>query len=208
MRRMTLAVLVTFTCVVSSARADTLPLIEGVPDEYRPGQSFTFDVRVPQLADFASYSVEIVFSTDVLNPPLIAFPTVADPVSEGGRYVFPTSDNFQFSLLNDPDSQDVVLTFADFTSPPVLAIPDENDTLVRVTVVPDASLRGPITISLGGGTTFEYNTEGIDYPAPEPIVVAQGEPVSGEPNPIPAPPGVVLLGIGALVLGTRRLRVK
>ena len=203
MKRMAFAVVVLMGCFADPARADTLPLIQGVPGTYTPGQLFTFEVRVPLLLDLNKYMVELVFSTTVTDPSLLAFPTVAAP-APGGRYVFSSSGNFAFEYTADPGSSDVVLTFSDFSSPPVNTVPGTNDTLATVTVLPPAGFTGPITISVGGGTAFDFNTEFGTPPAPEPIVVQQG----GSSNPVPAPPGAVLLGIGGVLLFARRAFVR
>ena len=201
MKRMAFAVVVLVGCCAAPARADTLPLIEGVPGTYTPGQLFTFQVRVPVLLDLNKYMVELVFSTGAPDPSLLAFPTAAAP-APGGRYVFPSNGNFAFEYTAEPGSSDVVLTFSDFTSPPVNTVPGTNDTLATVTVLPGAGQTGPITITVGGGTAFDFNTEFGSPPPPEPIVVQQAG--GGTGNPVPAPPGAVLLGIGGLLLAGRR----
>ena len=205
MKRMAFAVVVLVGCCAAPARADTLPLIEGVPGTYTPGQLFTFQVRVLSLLDLNKYMVELVFSTTVTDPSLLAFPTVATP-APGGRYVFSSSGNFAFDYSAPPGSSDVVLTFSDFTGPPVTTVPGTNDTLATVTVLPGAGQTGPITITVGGGTAFDFNTEFGSPPPPEPIVVQQAG--GGTGNPVPAPPGAVLLGIGVVLLFARRSFVR
>ena len=118
MKRMAFAVVVLMGWCAAPARADTLPLIQGVPGTYTPGQLFTFEVRVPALLDLNSYMVELVFSTTVTDPSLLASPVAAAP-APGGRYVFPSNGNFAFQYTADPGSSDVVLSFSDFTSSPV-----------------------------------------------------------------------------------------
>jgi hypothetical protein len=194
---MALAVVALVGCWSAPARADTLPLIEGLPAQYIPGQPFSFILRVPELPDFTSYSLELVFQTAVTNPALIAFPTVAPP----DRYVFPTSANFGFQFNTPPGAQEVRLTISDDIGLPGVIATPPNDTLATITVSPGASLTGPITLSIGLGTQFEYNTELMTYEPPAPIPIAQGVPPDN--SPVPAPPAVVLLGLGALLLGVR-----
>jgi hypothetical protein len=206
MRRMAFAV-VALVGFCAPAQAETVPLFEGLPATYTPGQQFTFTLRVPELPEFSSYSLELVFGTEVPNPPLLAFPTVAP----SDRYVFGSSDDFGFALGVAPGSPEVRLTLADPfdpTTPPrpgVFVVAGENDTLATITVAPNAELRGPITLTIGNSTEFNYNTEQQTFDPPAPVVIEQG-PLDGG-NPVPAPPGVVLLGIGGLVFGLRaRLR--
>lgn len=199
MKRAALAVLVAIGCSAAPARAETLPLIEGVPTTYTPGQDFTFTVRVPALVGFSAYSLQLVFNTDFPNPPLVSFPTVAPP----GQYVFPTSANFAFQFDAPTDATEVRLTLSDFIPGTVATVPGANDTLATITVSPGADLVGPITLSVGGDSGFEYRTESGQYPFPEPIVIQQAEPTGGGNNPVPAPPGLLLAGVGAAVLGFR-----
>ena len=205
MRRMAFAVVALVGWCATPACADTLPLIEGLPGTYVPGQQFTFTLRVPELPDFTGYSLELVFVTDVTDPALLAFPTVAP----ADRYVFTTSANFSFQFSAPPGRQEVRLTISDNVPfPGVFTNPGENDTLATITVVPGAALTGPIRLSVGFNTRFDYHTEGTSYDPPENIQpIEQG--TASENNPVPAPPGVVLLGLGALLLGARaRLRGK
>jgi hypothetical protein len=199
MRRMAFAVVALIGWCATPARADTLPLIEGLPGTYVPGQQFTFTLRVPELPDFTSYSLELVFATDVTDPALLAFPTVAP----ADRYVFPTSANFGFQFNALPGQQEVRLTISDNIGfPGVFTTPGENDTLATITVNPGAGLTGPIRLSVGFNTQFDYNMEATFYDPPGNIPpIEQG--TASENNPVPAPPGVVLLGLGGLLLGLR-----
>ena len=199
MRRMAFAV-VALVGFSAPAQAETVPLIEGLPATYTPGQQFTFTLRVPALFDFADYTLELVFATEASDPQF-AFATVL-PVD---RYVFPSTDNFQPPLTVFEANQ-VRLTLSDsIGAPGVITTPGENDTLATITVLPNAELRGPITLSIGNSTDFNYNMEEQTFDPPAPVVIEQA-PLDGG-NPVPAPPGVVLLGIGGLVLGLRaRLR--
>lgn len=196
MRRMAFAVAALVACC-APARADTLPLIEGVPATYTPGQSFTFTLRVPELVALSNYTLELTLSTEVTDPALTAFPTVAS----ADRYVFPTSANFGYQFDAPPGTQEVRLTLSDAIDPDsVNTTSGQNDTLATVTVVPGADLTGPITLTVTRAD-FSYNTEAANYDPPGSVTIDQGEPTVG--NPVPAPPGVVLLGIGGLVLGAR-----
>jgi hypothetical protein len=199
MRRMAFAVVLVVCCAVP-ARAETLPILDGVPAFYTPGQPFTFALRVPELPDLTDYRLELVFSTAVTDPSLLAFPTVAPP----GIYVFPTGANFAFQFDAAPGANEVQLTLTDSVLPDsVIAAPGQNDRLATITVLPGAGLTGTITLSIGLGTQFHYNAELGAYESPVDIPpVDQGDPPVGG-NPVPAPPGVVLLGLGGLLLGLR-----
>ena len=199
MRRMAFAV-VFVLCCAAPGRADTLPILEGVPAFYTPGQSFSFALRVPELPDLTDYRLELVFSTEVTDPSLLAFPTVAPP----GSYVFPTSANFGFQLDAPLGGQEVQLTLTDSILPDsVIATPGQNDQLATITVLPGANLTGTITLSIGFGTQFNYNAEIGSYEPPVDIPPIAQDPSPGGGNPVPAPPGVVLLGLGGLLLGLR-----
>ena len=201
MKRMAFAVVVVLGWCATPARADTLPLITGVPGTYTPGQTFSFQVSLPFLLDLNAYTIELIFSTGVPQPNLLAFPTVAT-AAPGGQYVVPSNSGFGFQFNADPGSTDVVLSFSDSATLPVNTVAGTNNKIATVTVSPGADLTGPITISVGNGTSFNFNPEGPDYPSPEPIVVQQAD--TGPGNPVPAPPAVVLLGIGGLLLAARR----
>lgn len=184
-----------------SAHAETLPLFEGVPATYTPGTPFQFLVRVPVLTDFTGFSVDLIFSTEVANPPLFVS-SAPVPVAPGGRYVFPSNATFQSGSSLVGGSSEVVLTFTDTTPSPVVTQTGVSDTLAIVTVRPGATLTGSITISYGTDSNFAINSE-LNYPPPNALTVAQAglPPVT---NPVPAPAGALLLGLGGLILGARK----
>jgi len=198
MSRMTLALVALLGCCAGAARADTLPSYSGISNTstYTPGTSFSFELLVPQLGDFTNYTVELILHTQVQNPALKASVTVA-PI---GNYVFPTNANFHLVPGSDNSLNDVDLAFADSTSPGVITTPGTNDTLATITVTPDASFSGPITISLGAETSFSYDLELGSIPQPRPITITQA---AGGTSPVPGPSGMVLLGIGGLLLAGR-----
>ena len=82
MKRMALAVVV-LAGLSAPARAETLPLIEGLPAAYTPGEQFTFTVRVPELIGLIGYRLDLVLTTGA-NSQLLAFPT------------FPTDGSYPF----------------------------------------------------------------------------------------------------------------
>jgi hypothetical protein len=191
MKRMSLAAALFVALSAGPGRADTVPQLVGVPAEYTPGTSFTFEVRVPGVADFAGFSVQLVFETAVLDPDL-AVTAAPDPT----QYPFPSISGFSATPTPpDPGGTVYTLTIAD-SGPGTFTEPGVNDLLAVVTVNPGLGLTGPITISVGSETALLYNMEGRNDQFPEPVVVEQGVP----PGPVPAPPAIVLLGVGALVL--------
>lgn len=199
MIRMAFAVVAVVGLCGTSARADTLPMFEGVPGTYTPGQTFTFQVTVPQLLDLSKFVVELDFGTNTPNPPLFVYSTAASTAT--GQYVFPSSANYQSTSTLVQNSPVVALTFSDSTSTPVNTVPGANDTIATITVMPGSDLTGPITISIGGATLFNYDTEFGQLPPPSRVTIEQSG--SGTGNPVPAPSGAVLLGIGGLLLGVR-----
>ena len=155
-----------------------------MPATYTPGTPFSFDVRVPLLTDFTAFSAQLVFATDLVDPPL--FVSAAAPTAgPGGRYVFPSNTNFQSSSFRSDMLSEVSLYISGSTATGVLAAPDGNDTLARVTVQPGAELTGPITISLGSDTLFMRNME-TSYSDTDAVTVDRSDtgPVT---NPAPAP---------------------
>jgi hypothetical protein len=197
---MTFAVVALVAFGSETVRADTLPIIDNLPTTYTPGTSFEFQLRVPALVDFTSYSLDLVFDTNVTNPQLTAS---GSPAATG--YPFPSSAGFSSPASTQTGSQQVTLTISDSTSPGVTVTPGTNDALATITVTPDASLTGPIQLSIGPTSLFHYNTEDITYDAPTNIPAIEQATV-GSPTPVPAPAGAVLFGFGGLLLSARVLR--
>lgn len=208
MKRYVLAVAVVVGLSAAPARAETLPLIEGMPTTYTPGVPFTFTLRIPELLGLTGYRLELVFATETPDPRLLASPSFDPPA--GNTYVFGTPDQAAFTL--DTSGPDVRLTITDSfdtpRDPPTDVTPGQNDFLATITVTPLAAanglpaVSGPITISIGEGTRFVFSTESGPFDPPEPFTVFEAEtPPVG--NPVPAPPGLLLLAIGGLALGAR-----
>ncbi len=195
MKRIAFAVFALVACCASPAWAETLPLITGLPATYTPGVPFTFNLSVPPLPDFNSYTLELVFTTEPINPPLFAEGSAAV-----ANYVYPDAVGFTSTLNTFVDTNQVVLTISDTTAPAVTVTPGTNDQLATITVTPDATLTGPIQLSIGVDSLFSYSTEQREYPFLEDIpTINQADPA----NPVPAPAGAVLFAIGGLALWAR-----
>jgi hypothetical protein len=189
-----LAVVAFVACSAAPLRAETLPIIEGLPGTYTPGQAFSFDVRVPQLPDLSSYTVELLFTGSLASPIQSAGATPPAPPPTG-RYVFTSNAGF----VPDFSASEGRLTLSDSGFTPV-TLQNVNDTIAHVTVTPDANLTGDLVISLGPNSNFQYNPEGPFYDAPQPIRVEMATPAGPA---VPAPPGVVLFAVGGLALAAR-----
>ncbi len=208
MKWMTSAVATAFLALfANTARAETLPILVDVPTTYTPGTAFSFEVRVPELIDFSAYRLDLLFTTDVTNPPLFA-----EGVAAGTNYAFPSSAGFQSTLTTFNDSNLIQLTISDLTSPSVNVTRDsnnptnDNDRLATIIVTPGAELRGPISVSIGSDTLFSFNDENTNFTTPEPFTIGQAD--TGGQNPVPAPASALLLGTGAFILGFRRRIVR
>jgi hypothetical protein len=207
MTRAVLAVMAAVGLTAGPARAETLPLVEGMPSTYTPGQPFSFTLRVPELLGLTAYNLQLKFGTEVTNPPLLVFATPAGP----DRYVFGTTERLGFGLETDPNGTEVRFSLIDPLDnlpprePGVDVVAGANDTLGTITVSPGVGLTGPITISIGNTTNFNYLSESGPIDPPGPFVVQQADtgspPVGG--NPVPAPPAALLFGIGAVALAAR-----
>lgn len=173
------------------SRADTVPQFEGIPATYSPGVPFSFNVLAPDLFDFTGFTVLLRFEASVIDPDLSA--TAAPGV---GRYPFSSTGGFTVNGTPPGLGETIyTLTFGD-SGPLTMTTAGVRDLLAVVTVTPGATLTGDITITSGSETVLLYNTEGRNDGPPEPAVVGQGAAV-------PAPAGVVLVGIAGLVLACR-----
>lgn len=200
MRWMASALAVLVVAGANTARADILPQFLEVPPNYTPGTPFSFDVRVPNVSDFTSYAIELVFEAGVNNPDILAF-----AATNPAEYPYPTTTGFNSSYFADPDTPRVFLTLTDSTSPGVETFAGVNDLIATVTVMPGPGLMGPIVLFVGSNTTFAINMERtpeIIFPGPITIVQADAPPVT----PVPTPAALVSMGIGfALVAAGGRL---
>lgn len=197
MTRTALATLAGLALLAAPARADILPVISDAPATYAPGQPFTFELRVPGVADFSAYSIELDFDTNIPNPN-ITLAGNPDPT----QYPYPSVGTFQAGVTTVPGSTMVALTVSDSASPGVTTTPGVNDLIVKVTVTPGADFSGPITISVNPDTLLlDVNTELTPVIlAPDPITVEQGAPAS----PVPTPAAWATFGLGGLLLAARR----
>jgi hypothetical protein len=182
-----------------SSRADVLPLV-GVPSSYTPGQDFSFDVFAPGLVGLTDYSLQFTVTAG-LAPNAPDLTVNAAPATAG--YPFPDTSNF--SSAQTTVSNETYVSIADATSGAgVNTQLGVNDRLATISISPGVNLSGPITISF---TLNEFTTaRDVSFDLPAPIVIPQSDgPV--DPQPVPAPPGAVLLGIGGLcLLGRARFR--
>jgi hypothetical protein len=199
MHRLVLALATLVTAASTTpARADTLPLIVGVPLEYTPGTPFTFELRAPGLVDFSAYSIELVFETEVDSTGLL---TVSADRGSTPDYSFPIG-SFQATNSISPNGLTQTLLITD-SGPNVNTTANVNDLLALVTVSPAAGFSGSITLSVNPDNLFfAINSEGgPDIDPPDNVTIIQAlPPVDG----VPTPAAWVSMTIGVVILGLRR----
>ena len=115
--------------------------------------------------------------------------------------MFPTNGAGLTYNFDTNDPANLVLTFSGSGSA-INTVPGTNDTLARVTVIPDKDLVGPITISIGGDTDFKYDREFGIIPVADETFTVERANIGG--NPVPAPPAAVLFVLGGLLIGVRK----
>jgi hypothetical protein len=185
--------IVLISLTAGNCRADILPLFSDVPSTYIPGTPFTFQIVLPDgLNGVSAYQVGLVFDAQVDSPPLTvsAAPTVPG-------YIFPTTTNFTSNSFSGPGANEVSLQFSDSVPPAnyIFTMPGQ-DLLATITVNPDITMTGQITISFTSDTLVTYFTEGFDSTPPS-VTIDQGCP----PAPsVPAPAGWITLALGSLIL--------
>jgi hypothetical protein len=196
---MAFATMVLLGCCTPPARADTIPIIDNLPATYTPGKSFTFGLSLPALSAFSSYDLQLVLSTDRPNPALTA------SAAPGTNYPFPATGRFLTTLDQPPGFNLEILSLADAVAGPGVSVtPGANDQLATITVTPGADFSGPIELSIGGSSSFTYGPNSGTFGFPTDIPPIEEAPPSTAP--VPAPSGAILLGIGGLVFGWRRIK--
>jgi hypothetical protein len=197
-----LVVFAALTTFAGATRADTLPLL-GVPAGYTPGQAFSFDIYAPGLVGLTDYTLQ--FSVTAGSPPNLPDLTVqVDPAASA--YPFPDTSNFATSQSVVAGVNSIFVTVSDATSGSgVNTLSGVNDHLATVSISPGVNLSGPITISFMQNDFTTSRDVGFDLPPP---IVIPELPSGPNPEPVPAPPGVVLAGVAGLCLAARSLRGK
>ncbi len=195
MNRMVLAVLLALYAM--PAQADTLPLLIEAPTTYTPGQEFTVDVRLPGAVDLTGFSIELLFTTTVLNPDFLVSAIAID-----GSYPFASTSNFNWSQAHDPDTNvEMVTIFTDPDAGPVNTILGQPDLLGRILITPGANVTGPIMISVNDGT-LRLDIGGEPVPEIElPILTLEQNEAN---TPVPTPAAWLSLGVGGMILAARR----
>ena len=186
---------------VTPARADTLPLIGGLPVVYIPGSPFTFELRAPGLVDFSAYAIELVFQTQIDSNGLLTVGATRDVTP---AYAFPLG-SFLATTTVEPGglTQRVLITD---TGALVNTTANVNDLLALVTVSPAAGFSGSIQLSVNPANLFfDRNIETTpDINPPDNIpVINQAAP---QPPGVPAPAAWLTMTIGLAILGSRRRR--
>lgn len=192
----TLLAAVALLCTAGSSRADTLPLV-GVPSGYFPGQAFSFDVYAPGLVGLTDYTLQFNVTAGVA-PDLPDLTVSAAPAAS--NYPFPDTSNFSTAQGSSPVVNGPIVIIQDASSGSgVDTALGVNDRLATITISPGVNLSGPITITF---TLNEFTTaRDVGFDLPPPIIITPNEEPSGPTDPaapVPAPPAVLLAGIGGL----------
>jgi hypothetical protein len=203
MSRLVLALAALVTATAVPARADTLPLIVGLPTEYTAGTPFTFELRAPGLVDFSAYSLELLFETQGDSTSTLSVSATRGVTPD---YAFPLG-SFQSNTTIESGGTIHRLQVSD-TGPMVNTTANVNDLLALVTVTPSLGFTGTIQLSVDGGSlVFLVNSEVTpEILPPENIPVIN--PAAPPTNGVPTPAAWVSMAIGLAILGLRRKTVR
>lgn len=198
MNRLVLA-LATLATAAAPSRADTLPLIVGLPTEYTAGTPFTFELRAPGLVDFSAYSLELLFQTESNSSATLSVSATRGVTPD---YAFPLG-SFQSNATLENGGTLHRLAISD-TGPSVNTTANVNDLLALVTVSPSSAFTGSIQLSVDGGSlVFLINTEVTPEVVPPeniPLITPSAPPTNG----VPTPATWVTMSLGLAILGLRR----
>lgn len=189
--------------VAAGARADIVTL--GASDSYTPGNPFTVDVGLTPVDNLGLYNVELVFRSFGASPGWLM---IDPPAAAASGYVFPSGDNFFGSSL--VVGNEYRLTLSDFTlnsiGPNVLA--GVNDRIGMVTVRPISTLTSPIEVSIDRSSLLVDDASGNSLLTGGSVPSVVLTPITPDPNPVPAPGGLVLgvVAIGVLAAWRSRKR--
>ncbi len=187
---------ITLACVVSSVRADTLPVV-GVPASYTPGTDFSFNISAPGLNGLTDYTLS--FGVTAGSPPNLPDLSVS-AIASTTNYVFaPDSSNFTVTPTTQPGVNSYFLTISDATSGAgVNTALGVNDNLATITISPGVNLSGPIVIEF---TQNDFTTSrDVGFKLPPPIVIPE---LPSGPAAVPVPPALLLVAIGGLCFAVR-----
>lgn len=198
MKRFALAAAALVLFGVGSGRAETLPLLV-IPTTYTPGVPVSFEIFAPGLNGLTSYQLDFTVTAGVPTDLPVSGVSASPPTGLSG-YPFP--DTTQFALAGDVTGNVRTVTITDGTSGAAVNTTAGRDHLATVLITPRPGFTGPITVEF---VNAEFDTSRdltVDLPPAFTISPDTAPPIAT----VPAPPGVVLLGLGGIgLLAGRRL---
>lgn len=198
MRTTTLAAAVAVLVAAGTARADTLPTLSA-PAEYTPGTPFNVEIYAAGLTGLTDYTLQ--FTVTAGTPPSEPDLTLtAGPPSGLTAYPFPDGSNFHADVSPAVGQTIGVMLTDATTGSAVNTVAGVNDHLATLTIAPGVGLTGPISITF---TSADFSVaHDIGNPPLPSLTINQASPPP--PSSVPAPAGLVLLGVGGLGLAVGR----
>lgn len=184
-------------CVCGSSALSAPIEINGLPSSFTPGQSFSFEVSLPPVANLGAYNIDLLLTgssgaagTD------FSFNLAGTDVASSG-YVFPSAANYFDSVnVDSPLVQRLSLTDFDLTG--VSVVDGVNDRIATVFVDTVGGFDGSLTIALDFGGLI------LDTPDTTPTPVAEFSQTVADTQaagdfgiaPIPEPTAIILFTLG------------
>jgi MYXO-CTERM domain-containing protein len=205
--------LATLVAAAAPARADTLPLFVDPatgnpfpPGLYTPGSSFTFDLTAPGLTGFTGFNLNLIVSTDNVDPATNAIPLSVQVAFPDG-FAFGPAGTLTLNEDTLPGVPQLIVNVAGAVGEGLSGVDTTSGNpaaLARITVTPNADFRDNIYFSIGG-YRFDANTEsGTAVQTPDPVTAFPTDVVVPPATPVPGPGGFVLMGLGGLAVVARR----
>lgn len=173
--------------------------MKGLGETYTPGNSFSFEVSLPEIQNLGAYNIDLLLSSNSGVAGVDYFFDVDATIPAPSMYVFPTSPNFFDAALVDSFSAHR-LTLTDFNFSGVEVLSDVNDLVAIVTIGIESSFQGDLMLS------FDIDGLFLDTPAILPTSVSEFDDIRTNTEAlepviltlIPEPSGCVLFAIGAM----------
>ncbi|MDM4018762.1 hypothetical protein [Roseiconus lacunae] len=141
-----------------------------VPETYRPGGTFEFNVIFPEMTALSAYQVDLLLSSDQGQAGIDYSVSVVTPWATHTGYVFPSEDFFGFGT--DIESSTVQrVSVADLDLAGVDVVLGRNDRVARVSVMTSASFAGDLQVKVDADALI------LDGPQLMPTPVEQFESI-------------------------------